>query len=91
MSKYTPVTKAGNKLSKPTPPIAINTLFKAVIYTGVGVTGSVSGVIQNVGLKIRLITSKIMKELTTRRPGITSKITASFVCDFELLLFIRIL
>ena len=75
-------------LSNPIAPEVRNTPFKAVIRNGVGFKGSVSGVIQNVGLKIRLIASRIMKEPTMTRPGVTSRIIASFFCGPESLLFI---
>ena len=90
-SKYTPVTKPGKKLSKPIALIVMNIPFKTVMINGVAVTGSVSGVIQNVGLKIRFTTINIMNEVMASKIGTVSKMIASFLCDFESVLFICLL
>ena len=84
-----PTAKAGTKLNIPITPDVMNTPFNTVIYTGVGVIGLVSGVIQKVGLKMRLMTIKVITEPTVSNPEMISKANASFLFDFVLSLLIR--
>lgn len=81
-SNSTPITTPGRKLINPTIPVIINSTLNTVIMGGVGLTGSVSPVIQNVGLKIRLIMANISNENANSMLGARSKKIARL--DFDL-------
>jgi len=68
----------------PTPPVSRKNILRTVITNGVGLTGSVSPTIQNVGLKMRLITASITSEIKKSTLGTMSAAIASLLRGFTI-------
>ena len=79
-----PATAPGSKLINPIAPVIRNTMLETVITTGVGLTGWVSPVIQNVGFKKRLISTNTINENAKSVTGIVNEKIASLRRDFAL-------